>query len=811
VSWNIVIEGRFKTGPAAFLDVRFAKFAFTTKLSETPADTFVPALILSEFIYKKTVNPSTSGGKDASLAIGRLELIDDGSLAPWLDYDMDQQPWAAYLVEIDKDWADRILVAKFRGKLAPERASAGVVVLNFTDRMGLLDKPVGSTYPDTISNTQLRGSGKPVVIGKVFQAPCYQPETTGNVRFDVHDGVFKKVLAVRDQGVLRVPDTQWRPDGEAAIQGFELLTARGGTVTADVEGALLTDLTEDELGGDGTFTTLTPWTVLTDSGELLHAWNPADTDPRLALSNNDRNAEVTTPDSQCKSTRSTVRISQGLWYWEITRAGTTAPVAGLANTDTPITVLDLYNTTEPCFGWRFNSAQLTVNGLVVAQTQAITGNTMRFALRVTSTGATVWVGDSSGWLNGSPSALTGGQAMGLLALTPALNLFQNGDSAAFNAAAVDLLYGVPAGFSALQTPPSDGIVALAAGGVRIASNGSATAELNHAVSANALFYVTVTCTAYQSGTLEIHGGLDVMRITGLGAWTGTIQINGSGQLRIRKANNVLTDLTINTLRLSGASATDKLAGAFVAITNRVGLAPDALDEGKIITLSNQYPYKIGIATQGTVSAKSVLRDLMDTYLGWAIWNRQDLLTVGRLEPWDGVYAHLIDETRLTTAIVRKPYRARGLNSVLLSSKNWLPFDLAEIPPVVNGAERALVSAEYRTRSVSVTPIDNGGTGNAAVDRLKRPLEGMTSVIVDDVDAQNELTWRAEIFLNGGWQYDFSFVVEPGDLNAAFAEPGTMIKAQDDDGPAGGNLVSIEQSWPSGLVTMTLLGPAASYV
>ena len=818
MSWNMVLIGTLKTGPSTTIQVHLAAHAFVTLPTDTPANTYFAGVIRSNFTMKKSVSAQSSGGRDASLAIGRVEIDDtEGDLRLWPTYSIEMQPWAMYVIPLGRPYAEKVLIARFRGRKTPEVVSAGVLGLNFGDRMTALEKGIGTVYANTISNVQLRGRPRPLVLGKAWQVPCEQPDITGNDRFDVTDSAnFGGVDEVRDNGVLRVPGTQWKPSSDADIHGYELLTARGGKQAATVTGALRITGT-DALAGLGSFATLSGWLYGTSTSVQLQRWSTTDKSTHISVSNSDRDVTHNDPSGVGRCVRLEYPITTGKLYWEISEqnAGTRV-VLGLCNKGVAIETLNMLTTGSYCFAWDPLAGVVVFGGYSFGSPAAAPTGPYRFAWDADS--KRVWIGDSTGWLNGDPATPTGGFDLSpATLLSPACMLFSDGQRFRLHSAAAQFAYTAPVGFDALEGAAVAGVVALSGGGCRIASNGDSGAQLYASgLTTGAEYLLRVTVLSAVGGAVEfLVDGTVILSVSSPGTYARAF-IAGAGSLAISRAPGVVTDLVIDDVEILPVETTQYLPGLIAFCAARAGLSSGDLDTTAINALHSAAPYAVGLAVDGGTEIRTVLTQTLDAWLGWCYFNWQDVFTVGRLvRPVIGASTMSFNALTLYGPIVSRRDEARGMSSTLLYRRNWEVFSDSEVPPVITGTERALVTAQYRYTATSTPGPDPGfNIGIEPVDRERVPRPGMPSVLIEQVDAEAELLRRVGgVFAQPTAFHEFRVLLDASDLSPCFLELGDQVDISNEyqssyETPIDCILLSHEIEFPAGIVSMVGHGAEA---
>ncbi len=683
------------------------------------------------------VSVATQGGRDAVTTISRIEIADiEGSRSAWRSYSIDGLLWEVYLLQRGKPFSAKRLWFKALGKGLPSVVNATTLGIALTDRSHMLDVPLqSSVYPSSISNVSLRGRPKPLVLGQVYQAPCVQPETTDNVVCDVTDAAYGGVLRVYDNGVTRDPVTQWRTDTDAARYGFELLTARGGRLAANVQGNVSIDAT-DLLSGDGNFSSLAGWTTDTTAGTVTRGWDPADASSNITFSSSNRVA--THSGGLFAACRGDRTLSSGLWYWEVQCAGAVTSSVGVSQPDTALPPTLGYDTTS--WGWN-QTGEVRNAGAVVASGYAWTAG-QRLGLALNLTTGKLWLRIAGTWANGDPVAGTGGVPV-TGPFRPALGL-SSSDSATLYPSAATVAAAAPTGFSYIEDASTAGSATLVSGKLRLQSNGGNQASASHGgMTVGNDYYWSLDLTDVTAGVLEVVSGTEVLaQLSAAGSWAGAYTAT-SPSITLRRRAGAPTDLRIDNVEVRAATLTDRLAGFVGYVTGRLGLS--SYVDASVAALQTAQNYRIGDVPAAGRTGRQVLQAALDSWLGWCAFTPADQLSVGRLVAPSGSPDLTITELNLAAPIESVFDEARGLSDVILAARNHEVFQESELPSGLAASERAVVTAKWRVRIVSdavnTSIYATRNSGTTVRDRSRTDEEGMPTTLVDPDDAEYETQRR----------------------------------------------------------------------
>lgn len=227
---------------------------------------------------------------------------------------------------------------------------------------------------------------------------------------------------------------------------------------------------------------------------------------------------------------------------------------------------------------------------------------------------------------------------------------------------------------------------------------------------------SLTVSDLSSGALELlAGGARVALLHATGPWSGEFVGLDDGVLTIRSASGgggigdtarpAPIDAAIDTVRLTRLVYGGTAADAIQRVTSRAGLEPDYVAVSSLIALRNARPWQVAYYAGQAVEARQVLREILDSVIGWAYSRPDGRIAVGVLQPPDtGTIAGRILRTQWLSGpqVVRDT--APGLSAAVAGCRNWRPYSAGELvdDPAID-AERAALTADYRTRRV-VPPV-----------------------------------------------------------------------------------------------------------
>jgi hypothetical protein len=201
----------------------FATRGFTTTASDSPAHTEFAGRIVAAPEIASEIQVIWWGSGGQRFAVGAIDLINtDGALSSLVQGARDRSitlytgaagaPFSEFRILLQAVISDAVI-------------EGNVVRCTLADVSAKLDRPLQSAlYTGT-----LIGQPKPCGFGFAASVPPVSV-TPSALYYELHDLPPASISAVRAQGDLLTPGTQWSPSGN----GFTLNTAPIGRITADV-------------------------------------------------------------------------------------------------------------------------------------------------------------------------------------------------------------------------------------------------------------------------------------------------------------------------------------------------------------------------------------------------------------------------------------------------------------------------------------------------------------------------------------------------------------------------------------------------
>lgn len=250
---------------------------------------------------------------------------------------------------------------------------------------------------------------------------------------------------------------------------------------------------------------------------------------------------------------------------------------------------------------------------------------------------------------------------------------------------------------------------------------------------------SLTVVDLAEGALELlAGGERVALLTTEGAHEGDFVAGSDGSMTIRAAAGTggigdtprpsATDAAIDGVRLTRVVFGGTAADALQVVAQRAGLEPGQLSIGSLISLRAARPWQIAYYAGQPVQAREVVREILDSVLGWAYALPDGRIAVGVLQPPDtGTVRGTILRTQWLSGPVVERDRAPGLSKTVAGRRNWRPYSESELvdDPAIDSI-RAALTAEHRTRRTA---------GAVSAELGPRETGELTTLLSDADDVQ----------------------------------------------------------------------------
>ena len=220
----------------AEVTVYAASKAFTTKSTDTPANTYFPGALGRASTFQRSMFRRGRIGGSSMPDPGALEVINTGAFDDWLDYQFDGRD---VTVKVGLEGTDySTFEAVFTGVSGELQFGRNAIRLKLSDKQDQLDKLIQETlFAGTGGNEggdDLKDKPKPLLFGECKNVTPVIVDRTNRV-YQVHDGQIKAVDAVYDNGNLLTLTTHYTVD--LANGRLTLVSSPSGLVTADIRGS----------------------------------------------------------------------------------------------------------------------------------------------------------------------------------------------------------------------------------------------------------------------------------------------------------------------------------------------------------------------------------------------------------------------------------------------------------------------------------------------------------------------------------------------------------------------------------------------
>lgn len=180
---------------------------------------------------------------------------------------------------------------------------------------------------------------------------------------------------------------------------------------------------------------------------------------------------------------------------------------------------------------------------------------------------------------------------------------------------------------------------------------------------------------------------------------------GFSTLRVRIPDTGASNFTIDQLDVYQVRLAESLGDVLENLALRGGLTTADLDATSITALETKAPYKLGYYSRANPQVKQVIAEVMDSFTGWAVFDRLGKLTVGRLERPASASVITLTRNVLKGPVTRRPDRMRGLSTLMGATRNWTVHGDSDFATSVSQATRALLRETFQATRRALGIID----------------------------------------------------------------------------------------------------------
>lgn len=330
-----------------------------------------------------------------------------------------------------------------------------------------------------------------------------------------------------------------------------------------------------------------------------------------------------------------------------------------------------------------------------------------------------------------------------------------------------------------------------------------------------LYYVTVRCTAWVSGSLDLQdsAGVQLCRITKVGTYRFSFVAGGTRAFRLDMSAN--GDLSIDDLFVYAATLVERLPAWLAMILRDRGPMETAdYDATSINALDAATTYKLGFWSDRAERVLDVLQDTMQSFTGWMWVDRLQVIKVGRLvSPVVAGGEPTYTDIELYGDITVSPDLASGLSDRLAGIRNYSVHQESEIAgSLYTTAPGRITAAQLKEEWLA---IRKGATALHGQYAFAKSAEPLPTLLTDATQVQTEASRMTGLWAPRRCFYKFAVFIEGG--AGYLLEPGQVVVLQSDRFGLNSGLpvvlTDIKSRFLSDLVEIEAWGaaPAPAYI
>lgn len=254
-----------------------------------------------------------------------------------------------------------------------------------------------------------------------------------------------------------------------------------------------------------------------------------------------------------------------------------------------------------------------------------------------------------------------------------------------------------------------------------------------------------------SGAAGEHVSFGYVLATGAGTISGTFTAPAAGKLRIRAAAASLGEISaeIDTVRLDQVTAGGDVADVIELLLARAGIGVDQVDADSLSALRTARPWAVSYWADGAERIRDVLERVLASVYGWTFTDAQGRIAFAYLQPPETGDSVLdLTEVELAGEIEVEPDHAPGLSTTVAGARNWYRYGPGELADIIDDAERALLTADFRIRCESTDPVGVELRRRSGARVSDQSESGIATLLDEETDIQAAADYLADLYPEG---------------------------------------------------------------
>lgn len=258
--------------------------------------------------------------------------------------------------------------------------------------------------------------------------------------------------------------------------------------------------------------------------------------------------------------------------------------------------------------------------------------------------------------------------------------------------------------------------------------------------------------------------------------SGSFVAPAAGKLffRVGASNNATASARVDNIRLDRTASGGHVADVIRQLLARAGISSDRIDTDSIDAIAAARPWPVSYWTDSATTVGDVLQQVLDSIYGWHYITPAGQIAFGYLIPPEAADESVLTITMamLNGGIEVYADLAPGLSTTVAGQRNFYRYGPSEFVDIVDDAERAMLSADYRVRCTA--------TDHVGVDlRRRQGAADIVTLLDDPIHIQAAADYLSVLYPADVPRKFYRVPVLISDTAAAALKPGQKVTLQRD--------------------------------
>jgi len=260
-------------------------------------------------------------------------------------------------------------------------------------------------------------------------------------------------------------------------------------------------------------------------------------------------------------------------------------------------------------------------------------------------------------------------------------------------------------------------------------------------------------------------------------YSGSFTAPANGRLRITAgaAYGAAVVASVDSVRLTRVNAGSSIAELLETLLARAGVGIDQVDATSLATLAADRPWNSSYWADSSEKVSNLVDQLLVGICGYVYTDPTGKIAIGYLQPPEvGESVLTITEAELAGEIEVEPDLAPNLSTTVAGARNWYSYSEGELADALSDADRALLTADFRIRRTSTSPVGIELRNRAGSRVSEESISGIPTLLDDEANVQAAANYMSTLYPAGQPRRFYNIPVFMETPDAAARKPGEKI-------------------------------------